>query len=322
MRMSAILSRLSRFTRLVAKRFAEDRCSRVAGALSYATLFALVPLSAVLVAVVSVFPVFRGLIDRVQTFVYQNFMPATGEVVSQYLAQFAKNAGKLTVWGLLFVFLAALMVLATIERTFNDIWHVRSTRKRVHSFLAYWATITAGPILIGVSLYVTSYIVSLPLMARGEMLGGFRTLLLYSLAPTAEWLAFLLLYTVVPNYPVRRDWRGCCHGAIRGSQARLRAVRGLVSDLSPLIRRPGRAANLPSVAVHFLGSDFARCGHCGGAPRMAHGHSARSFIRLAGDAGKAAGRAGSQTTATLITVTVRPLKTGSARRSARFRLAW
>jgi len=203
MRMSAILSRLSRFTRLVAKRFAEDRCSRVAGALSYATLFALVPLSAVLVAVVSVFPVFRGLIDRVQTFVYQNFMPATGEVVSQYLAQFAKNAGKLTVWGLLFVFLAALMVLATIERTFNDIWHVRSTRKRVHSFLAYWATITAGPILIGVSLYVTSYIVSLPLMARGEMLGGFRTLLLYSLAPTAEWLAFLLLYTVVPNYPVR-----------------------------------------------------------------------------------------------------------------------
>jgi len=203
MRMSAILSRVSRFARLVVKRFAEDRCSRVAGALSYATLFALVPFSAVLVAVVSVFPVFRGLIDRVQTFVYQNFMPATGEVVSHYLAQFAKNAGKLTVWGLLFVFLAALMVLATIERTFNDIWHVRSTRKRVHSFLAYWATITAGPILIGVSLYATSYIVSLPLMASGEMLGGFRALLLYSLAPTAEWLAFLLLYTVVPNYPVR-----------------------------------------------------------------------------------------------------------------------
>lgn len=203
MRISAALSRTSRLARLAGRRFSEDRCSRVAGALSYATLFALVPLSAVLVAVVSVFPVFRGLIDRVQGFAYQNLVPATGEVVSHYLAQFSQNAGKLTVWGLLFVFLASLMVLATIERTFNDIWHVRNTRKRVHRFLAYWATITAGPILIGVSLYVTSYVVSLPLIARSEMLGGVRTLLFYGVAPAAEWLAFLLLYTVVPNFPVR-----------------------------------------------------------------------------------------------------------------------
>ena len=203
MRFSAIISRVDRLARLTGRRFAEDRCSRVAGALSYATLFALVPLSAVLVAMVSVFPAFHGLIDRVQSFAYQNFVPATGEVVSRYLAQFAQNAGKLTVWGLLFVFLASLMVLATIERTFNDIWHVRNTRKRVHRFLAYWAIITAGPILIGVGLYVTSYVASLPLLARGEMLAGVRTLLVYGIAPVAEWLAFLLLYTVVPNYPVR-----------------------------------------------------------------------------------------------------------------------
>lgn len=197
------LSRFGRLARLAGQRFSEDRCSRVAGALSYATLFALVPLSAVLVAVVSVFPVFHGLVERVQDFAYQNLVPATGEVVSRYLAQFAQNAGKLTVWGLLFVFLASLMVLATIERTFNDIWHVRNTRKRVHRFLAYWAIITAGPLLLGVSLYVTSYVLSLPLIARSEMLGGFRTLLFYGLAPAAEWLAFLLLYTVVPNFPVR-----------------------------------------------------------------------------------------------------------------------
>lgn len=203
MRLAAKLSRLGRLARLTGRRFTEDRCSRVAGALSYATLFALVPLSAVLVAVVAVFPVFRGLTDRVQTFAYENLVPATGEVVSRYLAQFSQNAGKLTVWGLLFVFLASLMVLATIERTFNDIWHVRNTRKRVHRFLAYWAIITAGPILIGVGLYVTSYVASLPWLARGEMLGAVRTLLVYGIAPAAEWLAFLLLYTVVPNYPVR-----------------------------------------------------------------------------------------------------------------------
>jgi membrane protein len=201
-----ILNRLKPFYLLaqaVARRFSEDRCSRVAGALSYTTLLALVPLTAVAIAVVSVFPVFRPVMDTVQEFVYGNFVPAAGAVVSKYLQQFALNAGKLTAWGLLFLVIAALMVMATIEYTFNDIWHVKQTRKRLHRFLAYWALLTLGPILIGVSLTITSYLVSLPLFSGNTVLGGFRAFALGMLPPLSEWLAFVLLYTVVPNHPVR-----------------------------------------------------------------------------------------------------------------------
>jgi membrane protein len=193
----------ARFVHVVRARFVEDRCTRVAGALSYTTLLALVPLTAIAFAVLSVFPVFRPIMDLLQDFIYSNFVPAAGEVVQKHLQQFAQNAGRLTAWGLLFLAVTSLMLMATIERTFNDIWHVPQRRMRVNRFLTYWALLTLGPILIGASLSITSYVVSLPLFAGDSVLSGFRAFVLGTLPAFFELLAFLLLYTVVPNHPVR-----------------------------------------------------------------------------------------------------------------------
>ncbi len=197
------LQQLWQFAQTVRRRYAEDRCTRVAGSLSFTTLFALVPLIAVAVAMLSVFPVFQSWITSVDEFIYGNFVPAAGEAVQKYLHQFVANAGKLTVWGLLFVIITALLLMATIEKTFNDIWHVSQTRKRLHRFLAYWALLTLGPVLIGLSLSLTSYLISLPLLAEQSAFGGFRVFLLAMLPVLFEIIAFMLLYTVVPSHPVR-----------------------------------------------------------------------------------------------------------------------
>jgi len=152
-----------RLLRWVVQRFREDRCTRVAGALSFTTLLALVPLTAVMFAIFSRFQIFEAWMTMAQEFIYRNFVPAAGEVVSGYLQKFAANAGKLTIWGLLLLFLSSLMLMATIERVFNDIWHVPQIRKRLHRFLSYSALLVLGPMLIGITLSSTSYLVSLPL---------------------------------------------------------------------------------------------------------------------------------------------------------------
>ncbi|UCH52602.1 MAG: YihY family inner membrane protein [Pseudomonadota bacterium] len=189
-----------------------DRCTRVGGELSFTTLLALVPLTTVSVAVLSLFPVFAAWMETAQTFIYGNFVPAAGDAVSQYLQQFAANAGQLTVWGLLFLIITALMLMATIEHAFNDIWHVAQPRKRVHRFLGYWAVLTLGPILIGLSISVTSYLLSLPLVSGPAAPSGVRALIL-TLAPTVfEVLAFVLMYVVIPNHRVR--WGDALIGAI------------------------------------------------------------------------------------------------------------
>ena len=202
-RLSGELGYLTRLVRAVAARFDEDRCTRVAGALSFTTVLALVPLTAIVFAVLSVFPVFEPIMNLLEDFVYANFVPAAGEVVQKYLQQFAANAGRLTAWGLLFLAVTSLMLMATIEQTFNDIWHAPPRRQLLNRFLTYWALLTLGPILIGASLSITSYVVSLPLFTTESLLSGFRAFVLGMLPALFELLAFLLAYTVVPNQSVR-----------------------------------------------------------------------------------------------------------------------
>ncbi|GAB4511785.1 MAG: hypothetical protein Tsb0026_15150 [Sulfuricaulis sp.] len=192
-----------RLLRWVVQRFREDRCTRVAGALSFTTLLALVPLTAVTFAIFSRFEMFGSWMTMVQEFIYGNFVPASGEAVSRYLQKFAANAGKLTIWSLLFLFLTSLMLMATIERVFNDIWHVPHTRKRLHRYLSYGALLVLGPVLMGISLASTSYLISLPLFSRHAPLGEVKVFLLAAAPVVFEWLAFWALYVVVPNYHVR-----------------------------------------------------------------------------------------------------------------------
>jgi membrane protein len=193
---------LWRFARRVGERFSADRCTRSAAALSFTTMFALVPFMAVGFAMFSLFPQFQRLRETIKDFIYGNFVPAAGDVVEKYLDQFLANAGRLTIWGLLFVLATALLLMLTIERAFNDIWHAREHRQRLHRLLAYWALLTLGPVLIGVSLTLTSQLAALSLLAP-SLFGNVRPLLFGLLPVALEVLAFVLLYTVVPSRPVR-----------------------------------------------------------------------------------------------------------------------
>ncbi len=203
---------VARFCVIVSRRYTKDRCGRVAGALAFTSSLAVVPLTAVGFAVLSVFPVFESWMAALQAFVISNFVPAAGEAVSSYLQQFAANAGKLTVWGLLFLFFTAVTLIATIEHAFNDIWHVRRRRKVGRRLVSYWAIITLGPVLMGLSLSITSYLASLTLFGQGATLSGLRPPMLVITPLAFEWTMFVLLYMVVPNCPIR--FRHAVAGAI------------------------------------------------------------------------------------------------------------
>ena len=209
--MHPVVQRLWRFVRRVARRFQEDRCQRVAGALSFTTLLSIVPLTAVTLAVLSLFPVFSVWMTVIQDFIYSNFVPAAGAVVQKHLTQFASKAGRLTAIGLLFLGVTSVMLMATIEQTFNDIWRVTKPRKLLHRFLAYGALLTLGPILIGASLTLTSKFFALPIFDALEH-GFVRGLVDIALPLAMEVGAAVLLYTLVPNVPV--VWRDALVGSV------------------------------------------------------------------------------------------------------------
>lgn len=186
------------FLRYLFKQFLNNKGILNAAALTYTTLFAVVPLMTVSYAMLAAVPSFQGVGQELQGWVFDNFVPATGAVVQDYLNDFSSQARKLTAVGIGVLAVTSIMMMKNIEAAFNRIWRVTEPRKGLSSFLLYWAILSLGPILIGLGLVLTSYIASLSFISTAtEAVGRGRLL---SLLPTLfSAAAFTLIYVAVPN---------------------------------------------------------------------------------------------------------------------------
>ena len=180
------------------ERFHQDRILLHSGHLSFVTLLSMVPLVTVIFSAFSIFPVFQDWRGEVEVFVFKNFVPSFGEAIQEHLFGFVQNASKMTPIGILVLIFVALMLIASIDRTLNHIWRVKKNRRLVVSFSVYWVVLTLGPVLIGTSLVVTSYLISISGLGGSELI-EFRSRLLKMLPLMASFLSFLLLYMLVPN---------------------------------------------------------------------------------------------------------------------------
>lgn len=195
--------RLRAFARFLWHRFVDDRCFESAGALSYTTVFALVPLTAAAFGVVAAFPDFQVWLDQLTDFIFANFVPASARAVEKYLREFADSARGLTSLGGGALLVSALLTMASIEDTFNRIWRVEAPRSRLARFLVYWLALTLGPLLLIASLAISSYLFSLPFISDTAQKFGLREWLLGQVPIVVELSAFTAGYMVVPNRSVR-----------------------------------------------------------------------------------------------------------------------
>ncbi|MGA9334113.1 MAG: virulence factor BrkB family protein [Rudaea sp.] len=195
--------RVFAFVKFTARRFVEDRCLQAAGALAYTSLFALVPLTAVTFAVLSRFPAFAQWHDRITHFVFTNFVPATGDVVQQYLTEFADNASKATAIGIVVLLLSAIMLMLSVEDAFNRIWRVHDRRPARTRFVVYWAILTLVPLLLGVALALSSYLIALPLLHAADFEFTFKAHVLGAFPFVLEWVVLCAAYVWIPNRSVR-----------------------------------------------------------------------------------------------------------------------
>lgn len=191
------------FGRLLWQRFLADKCFEAAGALSYTSVFALVPLTTVVFGIIAAFPKFREWSDALTDFLFANFVPAAGNVVQGYLRGFAENASQLTTAGVIALLITALMMMSSVEETFNRIWRAPPRRQRVGRFMMYWTALSLGPLLIAASLGLSANLLALP--AIGDAARSLRvTERLFSLLPmVVTWTAVTLAYLIVPNAKVR-----------------------------------------------------------------------------------------------------------------------
>ena len=193
-------------------RFRDDRLGLTASSLTFTTLVSLVPLVTVMLALFSAFPMFARFQTALQQYFLQTLVPESiAKPVLGWLTQFASASSRLGTAGLVFLLLAALALMLTIDRTLNNIWRVSLSRPMAQRVLVYWAAATLGPLVLGVSLSATSRAISASQGLVGEMSGSVGVIVaVVQFALLAVALAGLFHY--VPNTHVR--WRHALAGGI------------------------------------------------------------------------------------------------------------
>ena len=168
-------------------------------ALTFYTVISIVPVLALVFAVVKGF----GLVDTLVNNLY-SLLPQMPEVVD-YIVDFANKAlartqgGVVATVSLLTLFWAVIRVFESIEANFNKIWEVKSTRNLVRKYSDYITVVIIAPLLWIVATSISSY-------AR-QVLGvdGSVWLQLGSKAASLVlvWAMFAFVYLVLPNTKVR-----------------------------------------------------------------------------------------------------------------------
>ncbi|WP_287962830.1 YihY family inner membrane protein, partial [Alcanivorax sp.] len=161
------------FLGLLVRQFNEDGCRQSAAALTYTTLFAIVPVMTVSFAVLASVPTLKDKGVQFQQWAFDYFVPSAGNMLLEHLQSFAKQASNLTGLGIVFLVITSVLMLRTIEQTLNRMWKVPTARKGLTSLLMYWAVLSLGPIFLGAGLAISSYLTSMSVFNETvSFLGG------------------------------------------------------------------------------------------------------------------------------------------------------
>lgn len=181
--------------------------------LSYTTLLSLVPLLGLMLSIFSMSSLFESLSKEMMDIMVTHILPNAEEDIQQYLWQFSQQVAKLKGPSLVFILITTVLLLRAIDGKINSIWSSDKTRIWWVSVLNYLGVSLIGPVLLGGSLVLSSYLAAMPLISEVQ---DFISVPLpfdwvYALPILFNVLGFLVLYRFVPI--VRVGWLSALVGA-------------------------------------------------------------------------------------------------------------
>jgi membrane protein len=145
------------FFRDFAKALFDERIGYYASSMSWNTLFAIIPILVILLAIFTSLPVFDSLYNQIHDLLFKNFLPTDSQEIMSHIDQFVANSGKLGIMGAAYVLIAAIMFFKDYDFVVNDIFE---TRKRTiwEALATYIGLVIIVPLMLGISFYLSSII--------------------------------------------------------------------------------------------------------------------------------------------------------------------
>jgi len=216
-RIPGMLLGFLQFLLIALRKFVTDRGLMMASALTFSSLLAFIPLLVLLFTFFSLLGGAEWLDARIRPLIFNTLATGTGEKLSQSLSELVRSARLSTTGSVSFILMivTSLSLLNTIEGAFNQIWSVAESRSIARKIRDYWSALTIAPILIIVSLFLTTSLGKIPIVQTvlsQRWVDHFFTVFVPLLL---QWLAFYLFFLMIPNTVVRTA--SAALGALVGS---------------------------------------------------------------------------------------------------------
>lgn len=188
--------------RRIAVGFSKDRCFRTAAALTFTSLFALVPILVLVVLVSSAIPSLSAYHVQFEHFILSNFVARSADVIQAQIDNFIGEARHLSAMSVVSLIAEAVLMIFTMEKAFDEIWRVRNRRHGLAGLMLYWGVLTLLPMMCAVGLVVLSYIFSSPIVMAVAKSVGLGDVLLRLGPIIMACLGVFFLYRALPNCEV------------------------------------------------------------------------------------------------------------------------
>ena len=194
-------SRFIKFIIRLFKEFKQDKCLIRASSLSYTSLMALIPLTAISFSLFTAFDAFSGVKESAQKSIVNLLVPTRQDEFMVYIDQFLDNSKTMGIIGLLLFAVTSIMLLNRISESFNTIWGSKNRRSFIGKFTSYSSVIVFGTLFIGTSFTITAPI--------RKFLDGFPEIQFiirwfFVLSPSIFiFFTFLLMITAIPAGKVK-----------------------------------------------------------------------------------------------------------------------
>jgi membrane protein len=184
---------------VAAKRFVNSEGFDSAAILSFKTLFAFVPALALALSIFSFSDYFVNFQPEIEAFLFQHVLPSDADQAKDYLLTFINQAQSLRGLSIVFFIVTGAFLLLSIDQRMNLIWDRASQRNWLSGLLSYLFVLLVGPILLGVSLFLSSYMLALDLLSTVSDYAYTS----YIVAFILSCLGLSLTYFLVPLTKVR-----------------------------------------------------------------------------------------------------------------------
>jgi len=167
-------------------------------ALTYISLFALVPALVVVFSVVQAFTGTQRIADALHHFLLENLAVGAGDQLSDYMSRFITNAHATSAGlvGGLFLVWSSLTLFSNVDRAINETWGIQRRRGLVQQIVIYWMGLTLGPLLLASSITAAS-------AAKTWLAGTDLRFLAVGAGVLLTCTFFTLLYAILPFTRVR-----------------------------------------------------------------------------------------------------------------------